>query len=58
MGRKTASIQIDAYLSNHNSEQDKEDRATWDRLVREIADLIGRQEYSGIEPELIDRGSW
>jgi hypothetical protein len=45
MGRVQAKCTVTAYLSDHNSEQDDTDRASFENLVERIRELADDPQY-------------
>ena len=50
MGWNTVGLRVSASLSNHNSEQDKQDEALWNELRDRIGELCADPKYSAIIP--------
>lgn len=49
-------LTVTGRVSNHNSEQDDTDRATWQRFVGKVNDLARDPEFTEIDIDLIYSG--
>ncbi len=58
MGYIREIMTINARISNHNSEQDETDRATWERFAREVRELAAKPEYEGLELDISGGDPW
>lgn len=50
MGYKRMEYNVTARVSRHNSDQDEEDDALWNDLVRRIVELLKDPKYKPIDP--------
>jgi hypothetical protein len=53
MGYEQRIITIHAYVSRHNSEQDKEDDADWERLRERIEWIVAEHQYERINAQVV-----
>ena len=52
MGTERKSLTVVAYVSRHNSEEDREDDARWDALVGRVREIVDDETYADIDPEI------
>lgn len=56
MGRKHFDMQIDCSVSNHNSDQDLKDEASWEEFVNRVKAIASEHRYAEIGIEVTADG--